>query len=172
MLVLSIDPGLSNVGWAIMDERDVYEYGLLQTSAKYKLHSRIKQIIRTLRVLLVRYDELEYIVMEDLTFGKMVPNQTMMINLAKVHGALQALPLPIRLVPAVSLMPKQKERDRRKKKWIAINTIRESFKIDLPYKDNHIADAILIGDYFLRKELGSHARKFRFKTDPTQKVSA
>jgi len=149
-MILSVDPGLAHVGWALMDKRVVHDWGVVETTPRMKFHSRLKFIRATL-LKIIQHHKPALLVMESFAYGwnegRGLP------DVAKAHGAIQTLPLKIREVHANSAQPKSKKhRKRNYKKVRAIKIVKRVFGVHLLLGEHHIADAILQGRYFLTGE--------------------
>lgn len=142
--ILSVDPGVKNVGFAIMSSAQCVVFcGVIRTVANHQLHTRIKQIRRRLQDLYRKY-ECTLLVLED--FHGM-PSMAGRLDLAKAHGAIQSVEAHIRLIrPGLIFKSKKKGNIARKKR--AVQLVKKFFKVNLRADQHHAADAILQGRYY------------------------
>ncbi len=160
--IITIDPGLANVGYAIMKKsekfnesdgarrRSLLSYGLITTSPKHPLTYRIRVIRGALRHLIGKFG-CTVLVLEDFYGSAGMQNRKAVVDIAKVHGAIQSLPIKVILVSPVSVQPRQKKRNRAKKKKSTVNYINKTYGLELPIGHHHVADAIIQGEYYYGK---------------------
>ncbi len=84
-MILGSDPGLANLGWAVMRDEKLVEYGCIETKAGEKSEDRLDYIFRKLEELIDRYKVGE-VVMESLYFAK---NAKSAIKVAEVMGVIK-----------------------------------------------------------------------------------
>lgn len=84
-MILGIDPGLANLGWAVMNEEKLVEYGCVTTKAKVESELRLEKIFDEVESLIKKY-KVERMVMESLYFAK---NAKSAIKVAEVMGVLK-----------------------------------------------------------------------------------
>lgn len=151
--LLSIDPGLAEIGYAIFKSLDsIQEYGMVRTSPKKSLTYRLKYLHYALRQILKKHN-CAHIIMEDFYGSPGMKNRGAVIDVAKAHGALQVLPKGVILVSANTVLPKQKERNRKKRKLNAIRLVKQYYGIKLKFAEHHVADAILQGRWFYANQI-------------------
>lgn len=150
--VLSIDPGLADVGYAVFNGRDkIVTWGLISTSPKTLLTQRLKIIHHRMRLLLRKYG-CKYIVLEDFYGSPDMQNRGAVISLAKAHGAIQVLPRSVTLVHTLSVRGPQKIRNRDLRKEDAIRRVKKIYGLRLKKYQHHVADAILQGRWFYEQK--------------------
>lgn len=148
--ILTIDPGLANVGWAVMRGVDmILGYGMITTTSNLPLVSRLK-VIREKLVKVQQKYSCEVVVMEDFHGAMAMQNRKVAMDVAKAHGAIQTLPGRIILISPVSV-ERNKKRDREDKKLRVVKRINERFGLKLPNSYHHVADAIQQGEYYYGK---------------------
>lgn len=84
-MILGIDPGLANLGWAVMNEEELVEYGCIETRAREKSEDRLDYIFGKVEELLDKY-KVNEVVMESLYFAK---NAKSAIKVAEVMGVVK-----------------------------------------------------------------------------------
>jgi len=84
-MILGIDPGIANLGWAVMNEEKLVEYGCIETKSGEKSEDRLDFIFGEVEELLDRYKVSE-VVMESLYFAK---NAKSAIKVAEVMGVIK-----------------------------------------------------------------------------------
>ena len=84
-MILGIDPGLANLGWAVMNEEELVEYGCIETKAGEKSEDRLDYIFCKVEELMDKYKVSE-VVMESLYFAK---NAKSAIKVAEVMGVIK-----------------------------------------------------------------------------------
>ena len=84
-MILGIDPGLANLGWAVMDEEELVTYGCIETKAGEKSEDRLDFIFSKVEELMDKYKVSE-VVMESLYFAK---NAKSAIKVAEVMGVVK-----------------------------------------------------------------------------------
>lgn len=147
-VLLSIDPGLAEIGYAVFKNSvKPYRYGMIITRPSNPLTYRLKYMHYKLRKI-IREHNCKHIVMEDFYGSPGMKNRGAVIDVAKAHGATQVLPRSVTLVHAISVRPKQKVRDRHKRKLQAIQLVKKYYGIKLKFGEHHVADAILQGRWF------------------------
>lgn len=148
MRILSVDPGLANIGWAVMSsKRRIVAYGMITTPAGMQLAKRLKMIRAKLRMRISRY-KCTMMVMEEFSSFMGMQNKKTAMDITKAHGAIQTLPLPVALVHANQVVKRQKKRNREKRKLHILKLVRKTYGLKLKESYNHVADAIWQGRYF------------------------
>lgn len=84
-MILGIDPGLANLGWAVMDEEELVKYGCIETKTGEKSEDRLDFIFSKVEELMDKYKVSE-VVMESLYFAK---NAKSAIKVAEVMGVIK-----------------------------------------------------------------------------------
>lgn len=85
MYVLGIDPGLSNLGWAIVEDKDppkLIDFGLIKTDKNSKEEERLLKIYENLKEIYKNYSP-EYTVIENIYFKKNIKTA---IKIGEVKG--------------------------------------------------------------------------------------
>lgn len=85
MYVLGIDPGLSNLGWAIVEYKDppkLIDFGLIKTDKNSKEEERLLKIYENLKEIYKNYSP-EYTVIENIYFKKNIKTA---IKIGEVKG--------------------------------------------------------------------------------------
>lgn len=150
-VLLSVDPGLAEIGYAIFKgPKYIKRYGMIITSPRKPITYRLKYIHYKLRQLIKKY-HCEHVVLEDFYGSPSMRNRGAVIAVAKAHGATQVLPRAITLVSTVTTQKRQKVRDRKRRKILAIRKVKELYGIPLKFSEHHVADAILQGRWFYEK---------------------
>ncbi len=147
--VLSIDPGLANVGFAIMTPTTLVGYGMITTSSEFPIVERVRKIHRKLCRVYRKY-KCQFILMEDFHGAMEMQNRKSALDVAKAHGALYTLPGRIVFIAPTSV-EKNKERNRGKKKIETVKRVNKRHGIALAFSKHHVADAIAQGEYFYEK---------------------
>lgn len=148
--ILSIDPGLANVGYAVLEHNRLISYGLITTSPSgYTIIERIRKIHSKLSSI-YRKRKCDFIVMEDFHGAMAMQNRKAAMDVAKAHGALYTLPGRIVFIMPASV-ERNKERNRDKKKIETVKRVNKRHNIALPFSHHHIADAIQQGEHFYEK---------------------
>jgi crossover junction endodeoxyribonuclease RuvC len=68
-MILGIDPGLENTGWAVVEEEKLVECGVILTSTKQKSAERLEKIYNELEGIIKKYKVTE-MALESLFFAK------------------------------------------------------------------------------------------------------
>jgi len=87
MLILGIDPGLSNLGYAIVEDKDppsLVEYGVIETKKTTPYNIRLREIFEKLQSLFKKYKP-EVTVLEKLYFKKNVKTA---MRIGEVRGVI------------------------------------------------------------------------------------
>jgi len=84
-MILGIDPGLANLGWAVMDVDELVEYGCIKTKVGLKTEVRLEDIYRQVKILIKKY-KVDGLVIESLYFAK---NAKSVIKVAEVMGVIK-----------------------------------------------------------------------------------
>jgi len=84
-MILGIDPGLANLGWAVMSDEKLVEYGCIETKAGEISENRLDFIFGEVEKLMDKYKVSE-VVMESLYFAK---NAKSAIKVAEVMGVIK-----------------------------------------------------------------------------------
>lgn len=147
--ILSVDPGLANVGFAIMGPDKLLGYGLITTSPEFTIVDRVRKIHKKLCRVYRKY-KCSMVLMEDFHGAMAMQNKKAAMDVAKAHGALYTLPGRIVFIAPVTV-ERNKERNREKKKAETVKRVNRRYAIALPFSKHHIADAITQGEYFYEK---------------------
>jgi len=84
-MILGIDPGLANLGWAVMNGEELVEYGCIETKAGLKAEVRLDDIYSQVKKLIEKYN-IDCVAMESLYFAK---NAKSAIKVAEVMGVIK-----------------------------------------------------------------------------------
>ena len=90
-MILGIDPGVANLGWAVISEKfkvqslKLEEYGVVETTAKMEAAERLKMIDEKIESLIKKY-EIDRVAVEGLYFAK---NAKSAIMVAEVIGVIK-----------------------------------------------------------------------------------
>lgn len=84
-MILGIDPGLANTGWAVIDEGKLIDYGCIETKLDSNLTARLGKIYTQILGLVKKY-EVKEMAVENLFFAKNVKSA---ISVAQAIGAIK-----------------------------------------------------------------------------------
>lgn len=87
MYVLGVDPGLSNLGWAIVEDKDppnLIDFGLIKTEKNLKEEERLLKIYKKLKEIYKNYSP-EYTIIENIYFKKNIKTA---IKIGEVKGVI------------------------------------------------------------------------------------
>ena len=84
-MILGIDPGLANLGWAVMDGEELVEYGCIETKAGLRAEIRLEEIYNQVKDLIKKY-KVDGLAIESLYFAK---NAKSAIKVAEVMGVVK-----------------------------------------------------------------------------------
>lgn len=151
-VILSVDPGIANIGWAVMTSpSDVVKYGMIVTPPNHSVTKRVKTIFQTLYKVAKKH-ECDMVILEEFYPSPGMSNRKATTDIAKAHGAIQAIPRPVWIIGTTSVRAPQKKRNRDKRKFNGIRLVKNLYGIALAKGQHHVADAILQGRYFYEEE--------------------
>jgi len=84
-MILGIDPGLANLGWAVMDGENLIDYGCIETKSGLKSEVRLKFIFKEVKNIIEKH-QIGEVVMESLYFAK---NAKSALKVAEVMGVIK-----------------------------------------------------------------------------------
>tara|TARA_B100000941_G_scaffold131299_1_gene92742 strand:+ start:102 stop:569 length:468 start_codon:yes stop_codon:yes gene_type:complete len=106
MLILGIDPGISNTGYGILDyssnKISLIDYGIISTSAKEKNNERLFFLFNQINILLDKFSP-DHSAIEEAFYGKNIKS-TMVLSQAR---AVINLAFTIKKIPFYEYSPKK-----------------------------------------------------------------
>lgn len=89
MLILGVDPGLANTGWAVLQKEGpkLLDYGVILTNNETREELRVEEIYNQLLRLILKY-KIGVLALEKLFFAK---NITSALKVAEIIGVLKLL---------------------------------------------------------------------------------
>jgi len=145
MIVLGIDPGLSNTGYGLIkyDKKkiELIDYGCILTRKKDNFSVRIKKIYYKIKELIEKYNPHE-VVIEDIFFNKNVRSA---LTVSKVHGmvAITAALMELELFEYTPLQIKQATvGNGRAEKHQVQSMVKILLNLSKIPQPNHAADAL------------------------------
>ena len=84
-MILGIDPGLANLGWAIIDGEELVDYGCLETEVDLLGEERLEVIYKEIDKLCVKF-KIESLAVESLFFAK---NEKSAMKVAEAIGVVK-----------------------------------------------------------------------------------
>ena len=84
-MILGVDPGLENTGWAVVDEGKLVDFGVILTSAKQKSAQRLLKIYNQLEEIIKKFKVSEMAI-ETLFFAK---NAKSAIKVSEAIGVIK-----------------------------------------------------------------------------------
>ncbi|HEX8923517.1 MAG TPA: crossover junction endodeoxyribonuclease RuvC [Patescibacteria group bacterium] len=144
-MILGIDPGLANTGWAILeDETKLVECGVLKTKISDGSADRLNQIYEELERLIKKY-KVEAVAIETLFFAK---NVTSAIKVAEAIGVIKVCGKRCG-VEVVGYTPLQVKMSLvgygRAEKEQVEEMVRNMLNLEAPISPNHASDAVAVG---------------------------
>jgi crossover junction endodeoxyribonuclease RuvC len=144
-MILGIDPGLANTGWAILkDENNLIECGCLKTKIADTSSQRLGKIYDELEGLIKKYD-IEAIAIETLFFAK---NAKSALKVAEAIGVIKICGQRNK-IEVYGYTPLQVKMTlvgygRAEKEQIEI-MVRNFLNLDKPINPSHASDAVAVG---------------------------
>jgi Holliday junction resolvasome RuvABC endonuclease subunit len=145
--LLSIDPSIANIGYALFEDGDLKEYGTVKSEAeKGNIPDRLKFILSQFN----RFEGISHVVIESpphFTYSRS-DNNGKPLNLKsmnKLHMAIGAIIayFSIKNIPVEMVNPNEWNKNRQSKQ-VTKNNVKYIHGINV---NEHVADAIMIGEH-------------------------
>ncbi len=153
MIILGIDPGVANTGWAILrkksptainGEAELIDYGCLTTQKEKEFASRLGDIFKGIRKLIIKFRPQEMAI-EGLFFAKNVKSA---IKVSQAQGVIilagQQSGLPVVEYTPLNVKITIAGYGRAQKKQIEI-MVAKILGLEKKIRPNHAADAVAVG---------------------------
>ncbi|HOZ80719.1 MAG TPA: crossover junction endodeoxyribonuclease RuvC [Candidatus Woesebacteria bacterium] len=143
-MILGIDPGLANTGWAIVtEEKELIEWGVIKTSEKQKDSQRLEIIYDELEKLIKKH-KIRIISVESLFFAK---NVSSAMGVAEAIGVIKLLAqkndIQVYLYTPLEVKMALVGFGRAEKEQVEI-MVRQELGLEKSISPSHAADAVAI----------------------------
>lgn len=151
MKILSLDTSICKMGFSIIEEGKVLEYGIIKTNSKENIDIRMLEIYKDVKLLVLEYSP-EYMILESQYLPKGFSSNSILKTI-EVKGMLRGLAYnsnikydevhPKTVKTFLGLKPNAKREEAKQKAIQYVNTLPR-----VSTNEDDIADAIVIGLYF------------------------
>ena len=144
-MILGIDPGLANTGWAVItEEKKLIDWGVVKTSEKQKDGQRLEIIYDELEKIIIK-NKIKVISVESLFFAK---NVSSAMGVAEAIGVIKLLAekndIQVYLYTPLEVKMALVGFGRAEKEQVEI-MVRQELGLEKNISPSHAADAVAIG---------------------------
>lgn len=144
-MILGIDPGLANTGWAVITEdKKLIDWGVIKTSEKQKDSQRLEIIYDELKKIIIK-NKIKVISVESLFFAK---NVSSAMGVAEAIGVIKLLAqkndIQVYLYTPLEVKMALVGFGRAEKEQVEI-MVRQELGLEKNISPSHAADAVAIG---------------------------
>lgn len=140
-MILGIDPGLENTGWAVVKESQLIDVGVILTNKKDSSQVRLKKIYEEIQKIIKR-EKVNVVAMESLFFAKNVKSALAVAEgIGVVKIAAEGLNVPVFEYTPLQIKMALVGYGRAEKEQVEA-MVRQSLGIEKNIKPSHAADAV------------------------------